>query len=107
MTNTTMTPYAGTKIVNGWLAKAGVDKKLPPQMIYTYVAKGYIASYETDELDSKGEPKKVVDEAQLLTWFVKYATKNNIDLTSVVDQPVVNEVDENQLDLFEDETVEA
>jgi hypothetical protein len=48
---TTLTPYAAAKVVNVWLAEkakeAGVPaKKLPPQMFYTYRAKGYIPSDE-------------------------------------------------------------
>lgn len=85
---TSMSPYAATKIVNSWIADLGVDKKLPPQMLYTYVKKNYIPSVEVDG-------KKLVTEADLKTWFeTKYAVKN-------LGRPATEtvEVDENQLEL--------
>jgi len=83
----TMSPYKAANLVNGWIAEAGVDKKLPPQMIYTYVNKGYIASLEV-------EGKKVVTEEAVRTWFTeKYAPKNlGVKVETV-------EVDPNQLTL--------
>lgn len=64
MTTATLTPYACAKIVNAELEKLGINKQLPPQMLYTYVSKGYIKSTE----------KKVALE-DLQEWFVGYVTK--------------------------------
>lgn len=48
---TLMTPYQAAKLINAALAAAGVvdtkkggTKQIPPQMVYTYVRKGYIPS---------------------------------------------------------------
>src|SRR5688500_9386199 len=30
------TPYAAAKIVNVWLSEDGINKKIPPQMMYQY-----------------------------------------------------------------------
>jgi hypothetical protein len=48
----TITAYAAAKLVNAALAEAnvlkadGAPKTIPPQMVYTYVRKGYIASVD-------------------------------------------------------------
>lgn len=88
MSDTAYSPYKATNLVNTWIAEAGVEKKLPPQMLYTYVKKGYIAS-ETTEAG-----KQVVTEGALRTWFdTKYAPKNlGVKVES-------DEVDPNQLTL--------
>ena len=87
---TTMSPYKAANLVNGWIAEAGIEKKLPPQMIYTYVKKGYIASVETED------GKKVVTEEAVRTWFnEKYAPKN----LGVKNEAETVEVDPNQLAL--------
>jgi len=65
---TTMTPYAAAKIVNTKLADLGIAKKLPPQMLYTYVSKGYVKSTLVD-----GKPR--VTEDQLAEWFAGYVAK--------------------------------
>lgn len=71
----TYSPYKATKLVNGWIADLGVEKTLPPQMLYTYVNKAYIKSVEVDG-------KKVVTEEQLRDWFDnKYAPKNLLNVT--------------------------
>jgi len=59
-----MTPYAAAKIVNTELKQRGVEKEIPPQMMYTYVKKGYIPS--TD---------KKIKLADLETWFAAYFAK--------------------------------
>jgi hypothetical protein len=64
MTTATLSPYACAKIVNAELAKLNIDKVLPPQMFYTYVAKNKI----------KSTNKKVALE-DLQTWFVGYVNK--------------------------------
>lgn len=75
-TTATLTPYACAKIVNDTLKARGVEKVLPPQMLYTYVKKAYIPS-----TDNK------VSLVDLQVWFEKYFAK----LTNVK-QDVVEEV---------------
>jgi hypothetical protein len=74
MTNT-MTPYAAAKQVNNQLAELGIEKVLPPQMIYTYVTKGYIKSVTVDG-------KKRVTAEALATWFVGYVNKTTKKVTA-------------------------
>jgi len=64
----TMTPYKAAREVNTQLAELGIEKELPPQMLYTYVTKGYIKSVEVDG-------KKRVTAEALAEWFVSYVTK--------------------------------
>jgi hypothetical protein len=59
------TPYKAAKVVNAQLKDLGIEKVLPPQMFYTYVAKGFIPS--TD---------KMISEEDLRDWFLKYYNKN-------------------------------
>jgi hypothetical protein len=66
----TMTPYAATKIVNAALAAAGVDKTLPPQMLYNYAKKGYIPT----SADGK------ISEADLEAWLTKYLAKQGVQV---------------------------
>jgi hypothetical protein len=72
ITEPTYSPYKCASVVNEQLVEMGVEKVLPPQMFYTYVKKGYIKS----ETDQSG--KKYVKHSELVEWFVKYCTKNNI-----------------------------
>lgn len=67
-TETTMTPYKAHKWVNDQLKELGIEKKVPPQMLYTYVTKGYIKSHVVDG-------KKRVTNQQLADWFAGYVTK--------------------------------
>lgn len=87
MSEQTMTPYAAAKLVNAWIADKGVDKKVPPQMLYTYVGKGYIEAVVGED------GKKRTTETALRTWFdEKYAPKN-------LGQVKVDDEDPNQLAL--------
>jgi hypothetical protein len=61
-------PYSCTKIVNEQLTERGLTT-IPPQMMYTYVAKGYIASFINDA------GKRVVSELDLANWFEVYVAK--------------------------------
>jgi hypothetical protein len=58
------TPYQFAKEVNQVLAKVGADKVLPPQMMYTYVSKGYIKAVD-----------RVIDNDTAVEWATKYVTK--------------------------------
>jgi hypothetical protein len=64
-----VTMYAAVKIVNEWLKEDGVEKILPPQMMYMYAKKGYIKSFENE----KG--KVCATEEALRTWYDSYRTK--------------------------------
>lgn len=86
----TFSPYACAKIVNIWLAEDGLQKKLPPQMFYTYVKKDYIKSV------SAADGKIVVTEEALKNWYDKY-TKKATAVTASAEQ----EVDPAQISLFE------
>lgn len=88
-----MSPYAATKIVNEWIKNEGIEKTLPPQMIYTYTKKGYIPSV-TDE-----SGKRTVTVDALKTWFDEKYGPKNLGLKKVETEEVV---DEDQLNLFED-----
>jgi len=76
ITEPTMTPYAAAKLVNQQLADMGVEKVLPPQMLYTYVNKGYIKSVEV------GGKKKVTHQA-LADWFAGYVNKTTKATTTI------------------------
>jgi hemolysin activation/secretion protein len=62
-----MTGYKMTKFVNEQLLTNGL-KEIPAQMIYQYIAKGYIASYA-----SNGQ--KLVDQDVMIEWTAKYVQK--------------------------------
>jgi hypothetical protein len=64
----TLTPYGCAKIVNAELKEKGLDS-LPPQMFYTYVNKGYIASFVN------ADGKRRVNELDLAKWFEAYIAK--------------------------------
>jgi hypothetical protein len=72
----TITGYAAAKLVNHALAEAGVDKKIPPQMIYTYLRKGYIKSHNG----------LVVTES-FAEWLQAYVTKAQAKAAAVVPEP--------------------
>jgi hypothetical protein len=67
-TMTTMTPYKAATLVNAQLKEQGFEKQLPPQLLYTYVSKGYIESVEVDG-------KKRVTQEALTKWYVGYVAK--------------------------------
>jgi hypothetical protein len=58
-----ITAYQFAKTVNTLLAEAGVDKVLPPQMMYTYFKKGFI----------KPEAQT---QAGAVEWTAKYVRKH-------------------------------
>jgi len=84
----TMTPYAAAKTVNAALDGAGLDKKIPPQMMYNYAAKGYV---ETVLVDGK---KRITSEG-LQTWLVGYINK----LVGQTVEETDSNIDEDQLAL--------
>ena len=74
------TPYAAAKVVNAALKEAGLDKKIPPQMMYNYTVARikagkapFIAYDETNGVD-----RKSLDE-----WTTKYVAKKVAEATPV------------------------
>jgi hypothetical protein len=63
------TPYQAAKVVNETLTRAGIDKQVPPQMLYTYVRKDKIASTIADD------GRIMVDPESLLQWTTAYVNK--------------------------------
>ncbi len=62
-----VSPYRASKIVNDLLGT-----RLPPQMFYNYVSKGYIASKIVKD-------HRVVSKSELVRWFTAYSLKNHLD----------------------------
>lgn len=87
-----MTPYGAAKIVNAVLETYGL-KSIPPQMIYNYVGKGYIASTLVDG-------KKKVSMADLQAWTIKYLAKKGIALE--VQEEEVSEEEKKELEIDAD-----
>lgn len=59
-----MTPYKAAQIVNAALKENGIDKQIPPQMMYNYKKNNII------DFDAKqGEKKSFVD------WLERYIEK--------------------------------
>jgi hypothetical protein len=87
-TKAPVSPYAAAQIVNKLLEVDGVAKKLPPQMFYTYVAKGYIKA---------SEDKKISME-DLQTWYVGYVAKAKAKIERA-ETKLQEDFDENQLEL--------
>jgi len=83
-----VTPYAAAKIVNEILTEVGI-KNIPPQMVYNYVGKGYIASTEI-----AGKKKVSIEDLQV--WIEKYLAKKGIviEKTEEVSEEEQAELDE-------------
>lgn len=85
-----LTPYGCAKIVNDQLKldgikdAAGEQKKLPPQMFYTYIKKGYIPSQD-----------KKVAIVDLQKWYQAYVEKqrNKVSAESKTEEVVVADND--------------
>jgi hypothetical protein len=83
-TEPTMTPYKAATLVNAQLSEMGIEKKLPPQMLYTYVSKGYIKSVEVDG-------RKRVTHQALADWFAGYVTKaTKVQVTKAIEPSPYN-----------------
>ena len=76
LATTLVTPYAAAKEVNEALAAAGVDKVIPPQMMYNYttarINKGKAPLIDAEVVDGK----VFVKTEALAAWIVKYIAKN-------------------------------
>jgi GTP cyclohydrolase FolE2 len=79
---TEVSPYKATALVNKALEEAGLDTKLPPQMMYQYASekKQYIKSH-------KNEAGKIMIElSDLFEWIEKYITKKVAGLQKKADE---------------------
>lgn len=74
-----MTPYKACKLINAELKRLGIDKVLPPQMFYTYRAKGYI--------DFTSEETLMVwfNEKYLPSVLKKNAVETEVEVSEVID----------------------
>jgi len=59
-----ITLYAAHKIVNKRLEESGLDRRIPPQMMYNYAKKNYLATVD-GKIDTE-----VLDE-----WIEKFVEK--------------------------------
>jgi predicted site-specific integrase-resolvase len=79
MENNILSPYKAAGVVNTWLKEDGIEKKLPPQMMYGYVKKGYIVGTQTED------GKVCVMTEDLKAWYDKY-TKKTTSTSEVVSE---------------------
>lgn len=84
-----MTPYQAAKIVNARLVAEGIDKEIPPQMMYNYAKKNMIVSVLV-------EGRQRITQDGLQSWLTKYIAK----LTKTTTQTEESNIDENQTTLF-------
>ena len=72
-----MTPYAAAKVVNATLLKAGVEKVIPPQMMYNYTsARLRKGKAPFIECDAEG---KITQEG-LTKWLKVYLAKQGVEV---------------------------
>lgn len=78
-----ITPYYAAQVTNMLLEQSGSDRKITPQMMYSYAKKKTIAT----TTDSKGKIYFVGDEFK--KWLDKYlaggATKTKQDINKLAD----------------------
>lgn len=68
-----LTPYKAAAFVNAQLEKAGLGKRIPPQMMYNYTtARVNAGKKPLIEFDAK---RGNVDEAALKVWTTAYVNK--------------------------------
>jgi hypothetical protein len=79
---TQLTPYAAAKVVNEVLNTEGIDKVVPPQMMYNYttgrIRAGKKPLIETVEVDGK----VFIKADALQAWVVKYVAKQSASVES-------------------------
>jgi hypothetical protein len=83
-----ITPYAAHLVVNARLVSEDIDKKITPQMMYTYYAKELIAHATTTP-----DAKQYFDGDSFMDWLDKYIEKQlsgdstrRIDVNALVAQ---------------------
>lgn len=98
-----VSPYGAAKVINGWLEMDGINKKLPPQMVYSYVSKGYIKSVEMPE---GAKCRRMITGDQLKEWYDRYVGKT-VEEVVEVEETIENlevdgvPIDDEQTVLFE------
>jgi hypothetical protein len=94
-----LTPYGAAKLVNAALEEAGVDKVIPPQMMYNYTM-GRLNKGKEPFIGF--EPTKGVDRESLAEWIEKYVAKQVAKVEAEAERlreaAVESEVDEDQLE---------
>lgn len=88
---TTYTPYKAAQLVNAALEEAGLDKRIPPQMMYNYttarVRKGKAPFIAVDE---NGR----ITEEGLTAWMTKYLEKQGVTIVTDEEMVVDEETEE-------------
>jgi hypothetical protein len=90
-----LTPYGAAKLVNAALEEAGVDKVIPPQMMYNYTM-GRLNKGKEPFIGF--EPTKGVDRESLAEWIEKYVAKQVTKAEAAKAIESEAEVDEDQLE---------
>jgi hypothetical protein len=92
-----LTPYGAAKLVNAALEEAGVDKVIPPQMMYNYTM-GRLNKGKEPFIGF--EPTKGVDRESLAEWIEKYVAKQVAKVEAEAERLRESEaeVDEDQLE---------
>ena len=67
-----VSPYKASVLVNQWIADRGVEKRVPPQMMYNYT---------TARVRKDKKPLIPITDGKILVqdlaeWFERYAEKN-------------------------------
>jgi hypothetical protein len=92
-----LTPYGAAKLVNAALEEAGVDKVIPPQMMYNYTM-GRLNKGKDPFIGF--EPATGVDRESLAEWIEKYVAKQVAKVEAEAERLRESEaeVDEDQLE---------
>jgi hypothetical protein len=85
-----VTPYAAHKLVNAALEKAGLSKRIPPQMMYNYTQQRVNAGKAPF---IKFSIEDGVDVESLNEWIEKYVAKQLAKAPVVVADPEQAEFD--------------
>src|ERR1700677_1496107 len=62
------TPYQAATYLNAMVVEAGIEKVVPPQMVYTYAKNGKFSTF----VAADGTGRKVVDTDTFNTWAAAY-----------------------------------
>ena len=88
--STNLTPYAASKLVNKALEEAGLDARVPAQMMYNYTS----ARLNAGKAPLIGyTPENGVDPASLAVWIESYVAKKVAAVTPTVEDPEQAEFD--------------
>lgn len=83
-----LTPYKAAQVVNAALKEAGVDKQIPPQMMYNYTnARLRAGKAPLIACDENGK----ITEAGLTEWLTKYLVKQGVEVEVDATETVTSE----------------